>query len=122
MQTWQKRDNPGITLEAVRLNEENVEEVATWCRGTLIDEIDPEHPEEKQYGINVETPSGTKRASLNMYVIKYGPNFFVEHIRVFEGMYKPSDRPAPPPESIGDAVKQRGFADPWGGNLGGRPM
>lgn len=122
MEVWQKKDAPHVTVEAVRLTEANAVEVAAWCRGDLIEEIDPEHPEEKQPGINLETPSGLTRASLHMYVVKYGKNFFVEHVRRFEDIYKPQDRLSPPPESIGDAMKQRGFADPFGGTIHGRPI
>lgn len=113
METWQKRANPGVTVEAVRVNEANVAEVATWCGGDLVDEIDPEHPDESQKGINVSTPSGMQRASLHSYVVKYGSNFFVKHVRPFEQMYEPVNRPSPPPESAGDARRERGFADPF---------
>lgn len=113
MEVWQKKDAPHITVEAVRLNEDNAAEVALWARGDLIEEIDPEHPQEKQPGINISTPGGFKRASLHMYVVKYGQNFFVEHVRPFEEQYKPQNRNSPPPESAGDARKQRGFADPF---------
>ena len=118
-ETWRKKDAPDVVVEAIRLNEDNVEAVAVWCRGELVEEIDPEHPEEKQYGINVPTPSETRRASLNMYVINYGTKFFVSHNRPFEMKYDPVNRPAPPLESAGDAAKERGFADPWGGTHAG---
>lgn len=110
---WEKKDAPNIRVEAVRLNEDNVEEVAKWCGGDLVDEIDPEHPQEMQKGINVRTPTGVARASLNMYVAQFGRAFFVSHNRPFEMVYQPVNRPAPPLESAGDARKERGFADPF---------
>lgn len=113
METWQKRDNLEVTVEAVRLNEENAAAVAEWCGGELIEEIDPEHPEEMQPGINVKVAGGLARASLNMYVAKGGGVFFVLHNRPFEMLYEPTGRPAPPLESAGDARKERGFADPF---------
>lgn len=114
MESWQKRDNPSILVEAIRLNEENAASVAAWCGGDLVEERDPEHPEEMQPGINVRVAGGAmKRASLHMYVIKFGRNFFVEHNRPFELIYKPAERDAPPPESAGDARFQRGFKDPF---------
>ena len=113
MEIWQKRATPSVEVEAVRLNEGNVVEVSAWCGGELVEEIDPEHPEEMQYGINLRTPAGTKRASLHMYVVKFGRQFFVSHNRIFESMYKPKERPAPPPESAGDTRKRLGFADPF---------
>lgn len=114
MEEWQKRDNPNVIVEAVRLNEDNVAAVAEWCGGELIEEIDPEHTMETQQGINVRVATGgTVRASLNMYVAKGGSSFFVLHNRPFEMKYEPVRRPAPPLESAGDARKERGFADPF---------
>lgn len=112
-ETWRKRDAHNITVEAVRLTEDNVEETAEWASGDLVDEIDPEHPQEMQKGINVRTPSGMARASLGMYVAQFGRNFFVAHNRPFEMKYEPVNREAPPLESAGDARKARGFADPF---------
>lgn len=113
VEEWQKKDNPGIKVSAVRLTEDNAKTVADWSHAELIEEIDPEHPEEMQPGLNVRTPSGVKRASLHMYVVKFGSHFFAEHNRAFELVYEPANRPAPPPESAGDARRERGFGDPF---------
>lgn len=118
MEIWRHKIE-GVLVEAVRLNEANVEEVAAWCGGDLVEEIDPEHTDEKRFGINLNTPAGVKRATLHMYVVKYGRNFFTDHNRVFESRYEPVDRPAPPLESAGDSRKARGFGDPFDrGRLG----
>ena len=114
IETWRRKDAPDIAVTAVRLNEENAALVADWCRGELIEEIDPEFPEEHQPGINVWTMNGVERASLHMYVVKYGNNFFVAHNRVFETKFEPANREAPPLESAGDTRKQFGFIDPGG--------
>lgn len=113
MEIWEKQENPSVTVEAIRLNEGNAPAVAQWCGGELIEEIDPEHPEEIQPGINVDTTNGITRASLGMYVVKFGRRFFVSHNRPFEMKYQPQSRPAPPLESAGDSRKARGFADPF---------
>ena len=113
MEIWEKKGAPETTVEAVRLNEDNAADVAAWCKAELIEEIDPEHPSEKQPGLNVNTVTGFKRASLHMYVIKYGGQFFVEHNRPFEMLYQPQNRPPTPLESAGDARRERGFADPF---------
>lgn len=113
METWRRKDSPDVLVEAIRLNEDNAADVAKWCRGELIEEIDPEHPEEKQPGINANTPTGPQRASLHMYVIKFAGHFFVSHNRVFETVYEPTARQAPPLESAGDTRKRLGFADPF---------
>lgn len=110
---WRKKENHEITVLAVRLNEDNAAAVAHWCGGELIEEIDPEHTEEMQPGINVRTPLGMKRASLHMYVIKFGQQFFVKDNRPFEISYEPVNREAPPLESPGDTRKRLGFADPF---------
>lgn len=122
MEEWVKKDNETIVVEAVRLNEDNAAEVAAWCAGVLIEEIDPQDSLQKQPGINVPTPAGFKRASLGMYVINYGAQFFVETVRRFELLYTPRGRYSPPPESSGDTRHRLGFRDPFGGTLGGRPM
>lgn len=117
IELWQKKDSPDIQVEAVRLNEDNAAEVAAWCNGTLIEEIDPEHPEETQPGINFQTPQGMQRASLHMYVIGFGSNqFFTTSNRRFEEVYEPVNRSSTPLESAGDTRKRLGFADPFDSN------
>lgn len=118
IEDWFNVYNTQIVVQAVRLREDNVEEIAKWCRGDLVEEIDPEHPEETQYGINVETPSGIRRAHLHMYVVRHQGNFFTQHNRAFETMYRPVNRESTPLESNGDSKKARGFADPFGGSAG----
>jgi hypothetical protein len=114
IEPWIKKQT-GVQVEAIRLNEDNAEMAAAWCRGDLVEEIDPEHPDEMQPGVNVPTPQGSKRASLHMYIVKYGSHFFVVHTRVFEDGYMPMNRANPAPESIGDTRRRLGFADPFEG-------
>lgn len=113
MEEWRRRANPNIVVQAVRLTEDNASEVAEWCGATLIEEIDPEFPDETQPGLNVPCPNGMQRASLGMYVYKIAKHVFVMHNRPFEIMHEPVGRPAPPLESAGDSRKARGFADPF---------
>lgn len=119
IEMWRKKEDHNVEVEAVRLTEANAEEISKWSRGELIEEIDPEHPEEMQPGINIPTPNGTKRASLHMYVVRYGNNFFIANNRHFETIYEPVNRPATPLESAGDTRKRLGFADPFGGPSAG---
>lgn len=114
IETWRKKGQPNITVEAVRLNEENAAMVAAWCGGEVIEEINPEHPDEKQPGINITTPKGVKRASLHMYVINFARAFFVQNNRPFEMLYEPANRPETPLESAGDTRKRLGFGDAGG--------
>lgn len=113
VETWRHKDSEGIEVEAVRLSEDNAEWVSWWCGGTLVEEIDPEYPEETQPGINLRTTEGMARASLHMYVVKYGSNFFTIHNRPFEMAYEPVSRAATPLESAGDARRERGLSDPF---------
>lgn len=103
IEPWRKRDNPVIVVEAVLLNEDNAIAVAEWCQGELLKEYDSVHPEEEQWGINVLTANEMQRASLGMYVIKFGKHFFVSHNRKFELAYEPVDRPAPAPQTPREA-------------------
>ena len=113
IELWQKKDDNTIQVEAVRLTEDNAAEIADWCNGSLIEEIDPEHPDETQPGINFNTPQGMKRASLHMYVVRFGNQFFTTSNRRFEEVYEPVNRPSTPLESAGDTRKHLGFADPF---------
>ena len=113
IELWSKIGSPNVVVEAIRLNEDNVDEVAAWTRAEVIEEIDPEHPEEMQKGLNIYTPVGMKRASLHMYVIKFGGHFHVSHNRPFEMKYEPVNRQPTPPESAGDTRRRLGFADPF---------
>lgn len=115
MEQWRKRDAPTVIVEAVRLNEDNAAEVAAWAKAEVVEEIDPEHPDEMQPGLNISGPGPIKRASLGMYVVKFGKHFLTVHNRPFEMAYEPMTREAPPLESAGDARKARGFADPFDG-------
>lgn len=108
-ETWVKQDNPTIEVEVVRLDEDNVEEAAAWCGGELVEEIDPEHTEEMQHGINFQSATGWQRGSLGMYLVKYGQSFYTSHNRPFEMNYMPKGGPAIQPESAGEAARSRGF-------------
>lgn len=111
-EAWIKREG-AVEVEAVRLNEDNVEAVARWCGGDLVEEIDPVDGE-IQFGINVRTPAGIRRASFHMYVLRFGGAFYTVQPRQFEEVYIPVNRDAPPPESAGDTRQRLGFANPFG--------
>lgn len=109
---WQKKSSPAVLVEAIRVTEANVEDISKWCRGELVEEIDPEHPDENRYGVNVRTGYGDiERLTLGMYISRAAGKFYIFHNRVFETMYEPRDREAPPLESIGDTRKALGFGD-----------
>lgn len=75
------------SVEAVRLTPENAEEVAEWCRGYLVEEIDP-FSGERFPGINLPTYLGVARVSCGDYVVKHeGDNFIKETAWSFESKY-----------------------------------
>lgn len=57
------------TVEARQLDVENAEELAEWCGGMLVEEINPD--DSTQPGINVPTDNGNVRASLTDYILKW---------------------------------------------------
>lgn len=113
MELWRKKENHKVFVEAVRLDEDNVKDVAVWSSSELVEQINPEHRDEVQLALNVLTPAGIRRATLGMYVLKFGKHFYISYVRPFEEVYEPTTRPADHPESAGDSRKARGFADPF---------
>lgn len=68
---WRKRDSPEApTVEAVQLTKENVREVAEWCTGKEITEIDSLDPDKKYVGLNFLSWEGMTRAHEGDYIIK----------------------------------------------------
>lgn len=55
--------------EAMQLTPDNVTVVAIWCKGAIVEEIDPE-TNERYPALNVQCGEDVKRASLNDWVIK----------------------------------------------------
>lgn len=59
-----------VEVEAIQLGKDNAEEVAQWCGGLIVEEIDPEDDDKRYVAINIPTLEGTMRASEGDYVIK----------------------------------------------------
>ena len=59
-----------VEVEAIQLMSDNAEEVAVWCGGVVIEEIDPVDSDKKWVGINIPTLEGVMRASEDDYIIK----------------------------------------------------
>ncbi len=57
-------------IEARRLLSDKVEDIAHWCGGGIVQEIDALDSTKTFVGINVPTPHGPKRAQEGDYVIK----------------------------------------------------
>lgn len=70
IQEYRNKDMPqGPTIHAVQLTQNNGREIAEWCGGKLVEEIDP-FTKQVTPGINVPTKNGNIRASLDDYVLR----------------------------------------------------
>lgn len=59
-----------VEVQAIQLTPSNAEEVASWCGGSVVEEIDPINPDKRYVGVNIPTLEGVMRASEDDYVIK----------------------------------------------------
>lgn len=72
-------DEPLPTVEAVKLTNENVQEVADWCTGQEVVETDAFDPHKHYVGLNVVLWDGVGRLSEGDYLVKDGLGSF--HVR-----------------------------------------
>lgn len=71
MDRYRKRSSDGAPeFEAVQLTKENVHEVAHWCVGQEVEEIDALEPDKRYVGLNFLSWNGMHRASEGDYIIK----------------------------------------------------
>ncbi len=83
----------GVVVEAVRLDKDNVDEVARWSpKAVIVDEKDP-FTNELTKALNIETPDGMRRVSQGQYVVKHSTGFFVALPGRFQLTYLPADVP-----------------------------
>ena len=78
-----------VEVEAHQLMPFNVTEVAEWCGGQMVEEIDPINVQNLYVGLNIATLEGVMRASQGDYVIRGVKGEFYpckEHI--FEATYE----------------------------------
>jgi hypothetical protein len=66
-------------FEAILLTKDNVEEVARWCQGFPVEEIDPVDSTIRYAGINLESMGGMIRASEGVIIQRGGPGMFFIH-------------------------------------------
>lgn len=76
IETWRKKSLPNLFIEAAQVTAENAEEIAAWCGGNLVEEIDPFDSAKRQPGINVPCEYGNERASVGHFVFKAGNEGF----------------------------------------------
>lgn len=79
-----------VQVEAMLLTKENAQEVADWCKGTIVTEYDAHDPTTEYVGINFPTPEGNKRVSEGQYLVKSPGGNFVRHSAgFFTTMFNP---------------------------------
>jgi hypothetical protein len=87
--TWYKEKPVQNEIEAKQLTMDNAIEVASWCGGVYVHEIDPFDENKKFPAINVPTLDGPKRASQGSYVAKeLGGKFVVYSQEQFEAKFE----------------------------------
>jgi hypothetical protein len=75
-------------VEAIQLTPSNVQEVAEWCGGMVVEEIDPQD-NSKLVALNIPTLEGPVRASENDFVIKgSGGQFSTMHPNAFDRRFE----------------------------------
>lgn len=57
-------------VEAVLLTHDNIEEVAQWCDGYIVDEQDALNPDITYVGINLDTTFGRVRCSEGQVIVR----------------------------------------------------
>lgn len=85
IQEYAKKSS-GLFVEAARVSEDSVEEIASWTGGQIVEERDAITHQAIE-GLNITTPEGRKRASWGAYVFKIGDEFFVAPGGQFEALY-----------------------------------
>lgn len=68
VQLWRRKDT-GAEVEAVQLTKENVKEVADWCTGQEVTEIDSLDNTKSYVALNFISWDGMARASEGDYII-----------------------------------------------------
>lgn len=83
----------GDRVEAVLLTRDNIEDVARWCSGQQVQEIEPEFGDfadapKTLVGLNVPTPDGNKRVSEGQYVVHSGGDYFAAKYGSFHARFE----------------------------------
>lgn len=77
-------------VEARQLDKDNVDELAEWCGGTIVEEYDAIDPDVMQKGINVPTKTGNERLSYRGYLVHQDTGEFqVLSASEFQSQYEP---------------------------------
>lgn len=76
-------------VEAYQLDHSNAEELARWCGGKIVREIDPFDADKTFPGINMPTYKGVQRVSVGDYIVRDESGGFEKMSSLrFEGQYQ----------------------------------
>lgn len=73
-----------VEVEAVQLTQQNIQAVALWSGGYIVDEFETLDGEGAKFALNVPTHEGTQRVSDGMYVGRRDGILFVCSQQAFE--------------------------------------
>lgn len=90
---WRKRSLPNLYIQAAQVTAENAEEIAAWCGGFTVEEIDPFDSTVRQPGINVPCEYGNERASIGHFVFKTkDEQFRIRKPGEFKSLWEPDPK------------------------------
>ena len=76
-----------LTIEAIKITEENIEHLSKWCKGEL-------EPSEYPQYIEIPTWEGTMKGVIGYYIIKgLSGEFYPHEPELFERVYDEVDEP-----------------------------
>jgi hypothetical protein len=78
-----------VIVQATQLSPATAKDLAEWCGGQLVEELDAEDPSKKFVAINIPTLEGVMRASEGDFVIKgVKGEFYPCKADIFEDTYQ----------------------------------
>lgn len=95
MSTFRRRSVES-EVDARQVTETTAEQIAEWCGGFLVTEINSLEPDVRTPGINVPTARGSLRASTGSYVVRdRSGDFTVYHEGSFHREFVEEEAPKP---------------------------
>lgn len=85
--TSYRHKEKGTIVEAVKVTDETIDQIAVWTGGQIVKEKDTD-TNDVYMGINVPTAEGNERASAGSYVVLYGNYFDVAPGAKFEDLHE----------------------------------
>lgn len=77
----------GVIVEAMKLDENNVDNIANWAQAQVVEEKDAITGDAMVESLNIKTPDGVRRCQPGQYVVMHNEHFFVATPARFEELY-----------------------------------